>query len=179
MKYLPYIFLIIIIISASIFIFNKPKTVTVYEYDYFRLHIMANSNTAKDQELKYLVKSKLIDFYTPYLANVKNKEDAVKVIKENLDIATLLVNKSLVESGVTYGANIKIEEKYFPTRYYEDYCLSAGIYDSVVVTLGEGVGDNWWCVVYPPLCFVNKNNEDAQNIVYQSKILEIIEKYFR
>jgi len=129
--------------------------------------------------LKYLVKSKLIDFYTPYLANVKNKEDAVKIIKDNIDIATLLVNKSLSESGVSYGACIEIKEEHFPTRYYESFCLEEGLYDAIIVTLGEGAGDNWWCVVYPPLCFVNKKSEDAQNIVYQSKFLEIIEKYFR
>lgn len=179
MKYLPYIFLALLVAVASVFVLNKPKTVNAYEYDYFRIHIMANSNSTEDQQLKYLVKAKLIDFFTPYLAEVNSKEDAKKIIEENLDVATLLVNKSLKDQGVNYGANIEIKNEHFPTRYYENYCLSAGAYDAIVVTLGEGKGDNWWCVVYPPLCFVNKNNQDAQNIVYQSKILEIIEKYFR
>lgn len=179
MKYLPYIFLIILVGVSSVFIFNKPRTVRAYEYDYFRIHIMANSNTTEDQELKYLVKSKLLDFFTPYLSEVDNKEDAIKAVKGNLDVATLLINKSLEEMGVTYQAGIEIKQEYFPSRYYEEYCLEAGVYDAIVVTLGEGAGDNWWCVVYPPLCLVNKKTTDAQNIVYQSKILEIIEKYFR
>ena len=179
MKYLPYIFLVLLIVVASAFVFSKPKTVNAYEYDYFRIHIMANSNTVEDQQLKYVVKTKLVDFFTPYLAEASSKEDAKKIVEENLDIATLIINKSLQEQGVDYGANIQIKNEYFPTRYYENYCLSAGVYDAIVVTLGEGKGDNWWCVVYPPLCFVNKNYQDAQDIVYQSKILEIIKKYFR
>ena len=64
-------------------------------------HIMANSNSTEDQELKYLVKSKLIDFYTPYLAKAENKEQAINVIEDNLDVASLLINKSLLEAGVT------------------------------------------------------------------------------
>ena len=179
MKYLPYIFLAVLIAVSSMLIFNRPKTVNAYEYDYFRIHIMANSNSVEDQELKYIVKGKLIDFFTPYLAEVDSKEDAKKVIEENLDVANLLVNKSLKENGFEYGATIQIKNEYFPTRYYENYCLADGFYDAIVVSLGEGKGDNWWCVVYPPLCFVNKNKEDAQNIVYQSKILKIIEKFFR
>ena len=179
MKYLPFVFLIILFGAASVVFLNKPKSVSAYEYDYFRLHIIANSNSVEDQELKYLIKSKLIDFYTPYLADVNNKEDAIQIIKENLDVATLLLNKSLSEMGVSYDANIEIKKEQFPTRYYKDYCLEEGLYDALIVVLGEGKGDNWWCVIYPPLCFVNKLNEDAQNIVYQSKFLEIIEKYFR
>lgn len=179
MKFLPYIFLIILIGVASMFLFNKPQTVSAYEYDYFRLHIMANSNSIEDQELKYLVKSKLIDFYTPYLADVENMQDAINVVESNLDVATLLINKSLLESGVTYCAKVEIKKEHFPTRYYENFCLEEGLYDSIVVTLGEGAGDNWWCVVYPPLCFVNKKSLEAQDIIYQSKILEIIEKYIR
>ena len=179
MKYLPYIFLIILIGVASIFVINQPKTVSAYEYDYFRIHIMANSNSTEDQELKYLVKSKLIDFYTPYLAKAENKEQAINVIEDNLDVASLLINKSLLEAGVTYEARVEVKKEHFPTRYYEEYCLEEGVYDAIIVTLGVGEGDNWWCVVYPPLCFVNKKETDAQNIVYQSKFLEIIEKYFR
>ena len=179
MKFLPYIFLISLIMVASIIVINQPQKVYAYEYDYFRLHIVANSNSTNDQELKYLVKSKLIDFYTPYLADVDSKDEAIRVVNENLDVASLLINKSLQEIGVTYGAELQVKQEQFPTRYYENFCLEEGVYDSIIIKLGKGEGDNWWCVVYPPLCFLNKNAEGAQDIIYKSKFLEIIEKYFR
>lgn len=179
MKYLPFVFLFVLLVLASAVMFNSPKVVSAYEYDYFRIHILANSNDTLDQELKYVVKNKLIDFYTPYISSCETKEEAKQIIEENLDVATLLVNKSLEENNITYTAKIEMKQEYFPSRYYETFCLEDGLYDAIIVTLGEGKGDNWWCVVYPPLCFVNKKQNDEQNIVYQSKIWEIIQKFFR
>ena len=72
----------------------------------------------------------------------------------------------------------KIDKEKFPTRSYENVTLEEGVYDALIIELGSGKGDNWWCIVYPPLCFVNKSDVDAQNIQYQSYLIEIIKKYF-
>ena len=146
------------------------------DYDYLRLHIRANSNHQVDQNIKYKIKDVLVEFLTPYFSNVANKEQAVEVVNE---VSLTLENKCnniLKENGLDYSANIKINNEYFPTRTYENVTLESGYYDAVIVELGSAEGDNWWCVMYPPLCFVNKNSNNIQ-INFKSKIVEIINHF--
>lgn len=147
------------------------------DYDYLRLHIRANSNSAIDQNIKYLIKDEMVNFLTPYLCNVKSKEKAIEVVQSysNL-IKSLCVNK-LKADGFNYSVNVKIANEYFPTRTYSNTTLESGYYDAVIVELGEAKGDNWWCVMYPPLCFVNKN-ENTMQIKYKSKIVEWFKSIF-
>lgn len=140
-------------------------------YDYLRLHIRANSNSVVDQNVKYEVKDMITNFLTPYLANVNSKESAIDVV-ENLK--PVLINKSqkiLKDNGFNYSVNVKVNNEYFPARSYDNVTLDAGYYDAVIIELGEADGDNWWCVMYPPLCFVNKNQNTMQ-INFKSKIIE-------
>jgi stage II sporulation protein R len=81
-----------------------------------------------------------------------------------------ITQNTLQQSGYFYGASVCIEQATFPTRVYEGYTMPAGEYTALIVRLGAGAGDNWWCVVYPPLCFVSQTS----NVVYRSKIAEII-----
>ena len=80
----------------------------------------------------------------------------------------------LRENGFSYGAKASLRREDFPTRVYDGVTLEAGVYDALILELGSGKGDNWWCVVYPPLCFTSGNG----NIVYKSMIAEIIKKFF-
>ena len=146
-------------------------------YDYLRLHIRANSNLDCDQQLKYKIKEKVVEILAPHLINVANKADAIKVIK---DYSALLKSEcvNLIKAnGFSYSVNIKVCNEYFPTRTYANTTLNSGYYDAVIVELGEAKGDNWWCVMYPPLCFVNKNENNAQ-IKYKSAIVEWLNKWF-
>ena len=179
MKFLPYIFLLILLVIVAFSFSPQPKTVSAYEYDYLRIHILANSNSTIDQQLKYKVKSKIVEYLTPSISECKTKEMALNCIDENIGVINAIVDSVLKTNGVDYKAESKLSEEYFPSRYYEDYILEEGYYSSLTIKLGEGEGDNWWCVVYPPLCFVNKNSTQEQNIVYQSKIVDIIEKFFK
>ena len=81
----------------------------------------------------------------------------------------------LRENGFDYGATAALEREIFPTRVYGEYLLPAGEYSALILRLGSGEGDNWWCVVYPPLCFVGDSNA---NVIYKSKIKEIIDKFY-
>ena len=85
--------------------------------------------------------------------------------------------KYLREKGFNYSVNIKIDNEFFPTRTYANTTLESGYYDAVIIELGDAQGDNWWCVMYPPLCFVNKN-EKVNQIKYKSIIYEWFEKLF-
>ena len=89
----------------------------------------------------------------------------------------LICNQKLLAQNFSYTAKVKINNEYFPARTYENTTLEAGFYDAVIVELGSSAGDNWWCVMYPPLCFVNKNENNKQ-IKYKSKIAEWFKSVF-
>lgn len=162
----------VLICVGAIFIPTKE-----IQYDYLRLHIRANSNSEIDQKVKYKIKDVLVEFLSPYLFNVESKERAIEVVNaHSLVLQNECVN-ILNSSGFNYSVNIKISNEYFPTRTYSNTTLESGYYDAVIVELGEAKGDNWWCVMYPPLCFVNKN-ENAIQIKYESRIKKWFKQLF-
>ena len=172
MKYLP-IFLFLLL-CGGVFVFNikdeSPK------YDYLRVHIRANSNDEVDQVVKYLVKDRVVNFITPYLVECDTKQKSINTINNLLDEIEDVCDMVLSENGFEYTSRARIDKEKFPTRSYDNVTLEAGVYDALIIELGSGVGDNWWCIVYPPLCFVNKSELDAHNIQYQSYLMEIIKK---
>lgn len=174
MKYLP--ITLFLILSCCVVIFNMKTSEP--EYDYFRIHIRANSNEVIDQNVKYLVKDKVVDFVTPYLIECDSKSKSIEVLKKLLQDIEDVCDKTLSENGFTYTSNAKIDKEYFPTRSYDNITLEEGVYDALIIELGSGTGNNWWCIVYPPLCFVNNNYCNAQNIKYQSYLNDIIKRYF-
>ena len=140
--------------------------------EYFRIHIRANSNSVADQNVKYIVKDAVVDFLIPLLSEVETKDEAEKVMRVNLDKIEEVADKVLLENGFTYQSSAYISFEEFPTREYDDLVLEEGFYDALILALGTGSGDNWWCVVYPPFCFLETKN--SENYVYISKIWEII-----
>ena len=176
MKYLP-IFLFVVL-CVVVCIFNCGTSNSRTEYDYLRVHIRANSNSQADQVVKYLIKDEVVDFVTPYLINCDTKQKSVDTINLLLNEIETVCNNVLVKNGFTYKSKTRLDSEKFPTRVYENVTLEEGVYDALIVELGSGKGDNWWCIVYPPLCFVNKSDSNAQNIQYQSYLVDIIKKYF-
>ena len=141
---------------------------------YLRVHIRANSNDETDQAVKYRVRDGVMEFLTPTVAECGTKEEAIAAVSAKLDEIERVAERILEENGYFYGARAKVCEESFPTRVYDGATLPAGVYDALILELGSGRGDNWWCVVYPPLCFTGGN----ANVVYKSKIAEIIRKFF-
>ena len=142
--------------------------------DYLRIHIRANSNNEEDQDVKYLVKDDIVEYLAPIISDCSDKGSMIDVVNENIANLESVANDILEENGFEYKSKVYIHEEYFPTRVYGDTVLEADVYDAIIVELGEASGNNWWCVVYPPLCFAAPS---GQNIVYKSKILEIIRKF--
>ena len=143
--------------------------------DYLRIHIRANSNSALDQGIKYEIKDKLVAILTPFLNDVKSKDEAIKIVNEQNFNLVSACQKVLRENGLNYSVNVKISNEYFPTRTYSNTTLESGYYDAVLVELGNAIGDNWWCVKYPPICFGNKQ---TKNISFKSKIWEWLKAAF-
>ncbi len=159
---------------GGICLLSRPEHKRAECAEYLRMHIRADSNDEEAQAVKYKVRDRVVTFLTPTVANCGNKRAAMEklggMLKEIEDVA----EEVLLENGFSYGARASIRKEEFPTRVYEDVTLESGVYDALIIELGSGKGDNWWCVVYPPLCFGGQ----GADIVYKSKIREIIEKFF-
>lgn len=142
--------------------------------DYLRIHVRANSNEQIDQDVKYKVKDEIVKFITPYAAECTDKQAAMKIIGGILGEIEEVANKVLAENGFDYKSRASVRTEEFPTRVYGDTTLEAGLYDALIVELGSGTGDNWWCVIYPPLCFT----AGTAQVQYRSAIYDIINKFF-
>ena len=140
--------------------------------DYLRIHIRANSNTEIDQNVKYMVKDAVVEALIPILADCTTKQDAITKVKQNFEYIEQVADNVLRANNFDYSSSAKLTNEYFPTRVYENITLPEGNYDAVILNLGTGSGNNWWCVVYPAFCFTQTKNPD--NIVYISRIWDII-----
>lgn len=141
-----------------------------------RIHIRANSNSQADQQIKLKVRDEVITFVTPLIAGCKDSDEVKNVLASNTQSINQIADNVLIENGFEYIANSRVSCEYFPSRNYNGTIFEADYYDALIVNLGSGEGNNWWCVAYPPLCFVGE--ETGGNVVYKSKILELINKYF-
>lgn len=142
------------------------------EVQYLRIHIRANSNSVQDQNVKYKVKDEVVNALIPYLSQIQTFEEAKDFIEENFDMIEGVADGVLKREGFDYSSSASIKNEHFPTRVYEDLTLEEGDYDALILNLGSGEGDNWWCVVFPAFCFTS-STKSGQN-EYISAIWEII-----
>lgn len=166
------IFVVVVIAAFAAGSFSSPAAAS--DKDYLRIHVRANSNEQIDQSVKYKVKDEVVKFITPYAAECVDKQTAIKVIGGILKEIEEVCDRTLKENGFTYKSKAQVRAEEFPTRVYGDLTLEAGVYDALIIELGSGTGDNWWCVIYPPLCFT----ASITDVEYRSLIWDIIEKFF-
>ena len=121
----------------------------------FRLHVIANSNSREDQNLKYLVRDGLIEYMNTFSSQINSKEEAISIANQHIDDFYDIAKKVVQENGFSYDIKISIGNFPFPTKNYGDISLPAGFYDALKVEIGEAKGQNWWCVMFPPLCFID------------------------
>lgn len=117
-----------------------------------RLHVLANSDGEADQELKLYVRDRVLLTLDHLLEECETQEAAQQVIEENLDVLTASADQAVSAWGEAYPVRVTLEQERFPTRIYDTFSLPAGRYTSLRIEIGEGDGQNWWCVVFPPLC---------------------------
>lgn len=121
----------------------------------FRLHVIANSDSSEDQNLKYIVRDNLLNYMTELCKNCSSKEEAIKLVNDNKNLFKEIAINTIKENGYSYNVNITVGNFEFPTKNYGDISLPAGYYDALKVEIGQAKGQNWWCVMFPPLCFVD------------------------
>lgn len=117
-----------------------------------RLHIIANSDSDADQQLKLKIRDEILRETDGLFENSKNLQEAQNTVCDNLEFFEAVANEVIAENGFDYTATASFGTSEFSTRYYDDFTLPAGEYQSLIITLGEAKGKNWWCVVYPTVC---------------------------
>lgn len=124
-----------------------------------RLRILADSNEEQDQQIKRLVRDRVNEEITLWVEDLTSIEAARKLIQQRLPEIRTIVGETLDEAGVEYAYSADYDTNVtFPTKLYGSFIYPAGEYEAILITLGEGEGDNWWCVLFPPLCFLDFSN---------------------
>ena len=158
-----------------------------------RLHVLANSDSDDDQAFKLKVRDGIMEEVGLILDGVTKRDEAVRLIGENIDDITACAREIIIENGCDYDVRSSIAEEGFPTRTYDTFSLPAGAYTSLRVEIGSGSGHNWWCVIFPPLCVsaatdagevfnqltdeeIRLITEDGPEYVFKFKSIELIEK---
>lgn len=166
MKKQAIIYFLLLIIGANIQILYTNQKVEATEPmvipdEAIRLRILANSDSKKDQHVKRLIRDEVNAQITTWVQELTSVEDARDVIKSNLPTLEAIAKKVMKEQGMDQIIHVDFGKVSFPTKLYGQLLYPAGEYEAVLITLGEGEGANWWCVLFPPMCFLDFSNGEA------------------
>ena len=153
-RFLILVFLFILYIFFSMFSYSNAVSKNISD-NVFRLHVIANSNSNEDQNLKYKVRDELIKYMNSICIDISSKEEAIELANNNKNEFYKIAKQVINNNGFNYDVNIEIGNFSFPTKTYGDISLPAGFYDALKVEIGNASGQNWWCVMFPSLCFVD------------------------
>ena len=170
--------LILVSIFIMIFLTNKNDEDISIPNEAIRLRILANSNSIYDQNIKMKVKDEVENNLSRILKNTNDINSARLKIINNLDNMHNNINSLLTNLNYDHNFKINYGMNYFPEKKYKGVICDAGEYESLLVTLGNGAGDNWWCVLFPPLCVIEAEESEIDETEYKFFIKEIIDKIF-
>lgn len=171
-----FIILIIVILSFAIISKNVNANTILIPDEAIRLRVIANSDSTYDQQVKLDVSFEVQNEIYNLLKDKNNINDARTTIKNNIPKIENAVEKVLSEKNYVSTFKVNYGYNYFPEKEYKGVKYKEGNYESVLVTLGEGKGQNWWCVLFPPLCLIEA--EESDEVEYKFFVQELIEKYF-
>lgn len=166
----------------------------------FRLHVIANSDSEEDQNLKYIVRDNVLKYMNEICKDVDSKEEAIQIAQNHKEEFRSIALATIKDNGYNYDVSVEIGNFSFPTKTYGDISLPSGYYDALRIKIGEANGKNWWCVMFPPLCFVDVSsgvvpdnskeimkkdlsneefslisNEDSAEISFKFKLVEMLQ----
>ena len=153
----------------------------VYDYEdvkdvVIRFHVLANSDSDEDQSLMLKVRDEILNYLKPYLENLELREEAKKVILDKEDAIKDIALKVIKENGYNYGVNTELARENFPEKSYGNITLPQGNYEAIRVIIGDGNGHNWWCVMFPALCFIDVTKGQVEEKESKEKLDEVIEE---
>lgn len=171
------VFVFILMLLLVVSVYKKSNDSVKIPDSAIRFRILANSNSPRDQKIKEDIRDKMQKELYSLLQNSKSIDDSRKIINSNMSNFDEILKDSMKD--IEYSYSIDYGMHYFPSKTYKGITYDEGNYESLLVTLGSGKGDNWWCVLFPPLCLLEaEESSDVKDVVYKSFIKEIIEKYF-
>lgn len=158
MKKIKYFCILSILLFSFIFVSISSYATSVstdLANNFFRLHILANSDSKEDQDLKLKVRDNIIAYMNTLTYKNLSKEDAILLTKNHLKDFEKIAKETIESEGYNYDVSLNIGNFYFPTKVYGNISLPAGYYDGLKIEIGDAKGQNWWCSLFPPLCFVD------------------------
>ena len=202
--------LVVVLITSTFVIIKEVNKIEACTYDYkdklIRFHVIANSDSDKDQKLKLKVRDEVISYLQPKLENSNSIEESEKIIKNEYKTLENISKKVISKKGYNYIVKVGLEYSNFPAKQYSSVVLPAGKYKALRIIIGEGKGKNWWCVMFPPLCFIDdqngiidektdkklkevlteeeydlimaKNKNEVKNLEFKFKITEVFQNIF-
>lgn len=162
-----------------LFLINNVKAEEiVIPNEAIRIRVIANSNSAEDQFIKSQVRDSLQTQLQELLKDATSIDEVRRILKKNLKEFDFTVEKVLEKNQVDVEFDINYGLNFFPEKNFKGVTYEEGYYESIVVTLGSGSGDNWWCVLFPPLCLMEAEEENIDEVEYKSFIKETLDKFF-
>lgn len=172
------IFIVVTVIVAILVYVNVNADEIVIPEAAIRVRVIAHSNTIYDQSMKMKVKAYIEKSISPMLVDVETVEEAREIIQNELENLNAGIEDLFLENGYDQEFLIHFGDNYFPEKDYKGVHYEAGAYESLVVTIGEGQGDNWWCVLFPPLCLLEAEETDTNDVQYRFFVQEMIDRIF-
>lgn len=177
------LFFIVIVLIVSMFIYiHVNADVDIYEVVIpdaaIRVRVIANSNSIRDQSMKMKVKEYIENSISRKLVSVANVEEARDIINEEIPNLEVGIQDIFNENDYFMSYVVHFGDNFFPEKEYRGVHYEAGAYESLVVTIGEGRGDNWWCVLFPPLCLLEAEENQTNDVEYQFFVQKMIDKIF-
>ena len=172
-KIIPIIVLIILMVVTM----SKEEEIIIPK-DAIRFRVIANSNDIKDQQEKKKIAKTLGNNITELLKNQNSLQETRTTLKKNIDTFTTTVQEEMKNDNYDNNVEVNYGMNYFPEKTYKGVKYKEGEYESLVVTLGKGEGNNFWCVLFPPLCLLEAEEDDTNEVEYTSFVKELIDKYF-
>ena len=172
---------ILIIISILLVIsnFNKNENIVIPK-EAIRFRVIANSNEINDQNTKKIIRDTIQKQIQTDLKETNSITQARNTLKNNVNYYENIIENTITENNLNTGFNINYGMNYFPKKVYKGVTYEEGYYESLVVTLGNGIGNNWWCVLFPPLCLLEaEETEEPTKIEYKFFVKELIDKYLK
>ena len=167
---------ILLLLSILSIDYNNKKKQYVIPNEAIRFRVIANSNTLHDQNIKTMLKNTVQNEIFNIIKDSNSIDDTRNSIKSNMDNIDNLVKNTLKKLNYDKKYDIKYGNNYFPKKRYKGSTYNEGKYESLVITLGEGEGDNWWCVLFPPYCLMESENTDNDDIEYTTFFSELFDK---
>ena len=169
--------LIIIAIIIMALTTTKKQVISIPK-EAIRFRVIANSNNVTDQILKEEITNNIYKEFSSLNFKEKNIASIRNDIKSKIPLIEEIVENTIESKGLKKEYNINYGMNYFPEKQYKGILYEEGEYESLVITIGDGLGDNFWCVLFPPLCLLEAEEKDTSEVEYTSFIKEVLEKYF-